>query len=102
MSFKEKEIGMKVTLLFAAAMFLTNYAFADCVYGAKDKTKFAKVDSRTLILSGGYGSDILIKTYTYISYSPSVVVLKDSFCSYDSNVLLIDGEVADVTQVTKL
>jgi len=75
---------------------------ADCVYGAKDKTKFQRLDTHKIILSGGYGSDILIKTYCFIYSSSTVQVLKDDFCSYDSAVLYIDGEVCDANQVNKL
>ena len=38
---------------------------ADCVYGAKDKTSFIVLGSNSILLSGGYGQDILIKTYSY-------------------------------------
>ncbi len=75
---------------------------ADCVYGAKDKTSFQVLDSNTLLLKGGYGSNIIIKTYAYFYSSSDVQVLKDSFCSYDSAVLYIDGEVVDAQKVTKI
>lgn len=77
---------------------------ADCVYGAKDKTKFKIIDEKTILLTGGYGKDILIKIYDYytIQSYARVTVLKDSFCSYDSKVLLIDKRVTDVAEVTGL
>lgn len=77
-------------------------SFADCVYSAKDKAKFIVLDSHTIILQGGPGPDIIIKTYSFINRSSSITVLKDSFCSYDSAVLYIDGEVVDANQVTKV
>lgn len=76
-----------------------NVAYADCVYGAKSKNKFQVLDSHTVILKGGYGKDILIKTFAFIYGSSSLTVLKDDFCSYDSSVLYIDGQVADVNEV---
>ena len=81
---------------------LSTQSFADCVYGAKDKTKFTVLDSHTVILQGGPGSDIIIKTYSFINRSSSITVLKDSFCSYESAVLYIDGEVVDANRVTKV
>lgn len=77
-------------------------ALADCVIGAKEKTKFTILDNRTIILQGGYSPDIVIKMNTTINRSATVTVLKDSFCSFDSAVLYIDGEVTDVSQVTKV
>jgi hypothetical protein len=84
--------------------FLTYCApsFADCVFGAKDKTKFTLLDNRTILLQGGSGSDIIIKTLTSINRASSITVLKDSFCSHENAVLYVDGEVLDVNQVTKV
>ena len=75
---------------------------ADCVYGAKDKTSFQVLGNNSILLTGGYGSDILIKTYSYFYSSSDVKVLKDSFCSYDNAVLYIDGEVVDTQKVTQI
>ena len=77
-------------------------SFADCVFGAKDKTKFVVLDSHTIMLKGGPGSDIIIKTFAFINSSSSVTVLKDSFCSHENAVLYIDDEVVDAAQVTKV
>ena len=87
--------------LLIASLLMTSIQ-ADCVYGAKDKTSFQVLDGNTLMLTGGYGSNIIIKTYSYFYSSSDVRVLKDSFCSYESAVLYIDGEVVDAQQVTKL
>ena len=81
---------------------LSTASFADCVYSAKDKSKFTVLDNHTIILQGGPGPDIIIKTYSFINRASSITVLKDSFCSYESAVLYIDGEVADAKQVTKV
>ena len=88
-----------VAVAIAAVAFNAN---ADCVYGAKEKTSFVVLDSHTIILKGGYGNDILIKTYSFINSYSSITVLKDSFCSYDSAVLYVDNETVDVNQVTKI
>jgi hypothetical protein len=95
--------GKIFTLLFLALfVFIPTLSLADCVYGAKDKTSFTRLDSHTIILQGGYGSDIMIKTYCYIYQSSSVTMLKDDFCSYESSVLYIDGEACDANSVKKL
>ncbi len=47
---------------------------ADCVYGAKDKNKYTRLDSHTVVLQGGYGNGILIKTYCSIYGSSEVQV----------------------------
>lgn len=80
-------------------MLSMSWAYADCVYGAKSKNKFVVLDSHTVILKGGYGKDILIKTFAFIYGSSSLTILKDDFCSYESAVLYIDGQVADVNEV---
>lgn len=95
-----KLIATVVCLLLSLTFSTTT--LADCVYGAKDKTSFTVLDNHTVILQGGYGPDIVIKTYAFIYSSSDITVLKDDFCSYDSAVLYIDGEVADANQVTKV
>ena len=45
-------------------------ALADCVYGAKSKTKFTVLDNHTVILQGGYGGEIILKTYCFINNFP--------------------------------
>ena len=77
-------------------------AMADCVYGAKSKTRFQALDSNTILLTGGYGGAIVVKIYCCVHSSSDVTVLKDDFCTYDSAVLYIDGEVVDVRDVKKI
>ena len=60
-------------------VFAINGAYADCVYGAKSKNKFVVLDSHTVILKGGFGKDILIKTFAFIYSSSSLTILKDDF-----------------------
>lgn len=83
-------------------LLLTQTALAACVLGAKSKTRFTRLDTHTIILSGGYGPKILIKTFCFIHSSSDVSVLKDSFCSHENAVLYIDGEMCDVRSVEKL
>lgn len=92
----------KLLIKLIAFILLSLSVNADCVYGAKDKSSFVVLDSHSIILKGGYGSDILVKTYCYIYSSPSVQILKDSFCDYESSIMYIDGEVCDAKQVKKL
>ena len=77
-------------------------AYADCVMGAQEKTSFLMLDSHTVMLTGGYGSKIIIKTFAFLNNGSQVTVLKNSFCSYESSVLYVDGEVVDANQVTNV
>ena len=88
--------------LIAILLMLAAPCHAECVFGAKNKTSYTRLDSHTIMLTGGFGPDIIIKTLTIIMPMAEVRVLKDSFCSYETAVLYIDGEVVDVTQVTKV
>jgi hypothetical protein len=82
---------------------LTSFSsFADCVYGAKNKTSFVVLDSHSILLKGGLGSDVVIKTFSFIYATSTVSVLKDDFCSFDNAVLYVDGDVVDVSQVTRV
>ena len=76
--------------------------YADCVFGAKQKQSFQVLSNNRILLTGGIGSDILIKTFCFPNRSSSIQVLKDSFCSYESSVLYIDGEVCDANDVTSI
>jgi hypothetical protein len=91
-----------VRILVAAVLILlalTHGAIAGCVYGAEAKSQFVQLDSHTIILKGGFGRDILIKTFAFLNRFSSITVLKDSLCSYESNVLYVDGNLAGVNQV---
>jgi hypothetical protein len=87
-----------IILLVACALSIPG--FADCVHGAKDKKKFTVVDSHTVSLGGGTGPEIIIKTHTAVDASAAITVLKDSFCSHETAVLLVDGETVDATKVS--
>ncbi len=90
------------TKILSLVLLLSVAAHADCVINARSKTKVTIVDSHTIILSGGIGPDIMIKSWAFFNRFSEITVLKDSFCSYESDVLLVDGQVEDVNQVTKL
>ena len=77
-------------------------AFSDCIFGAKNKTSFEILSSNSLLLTGGIGSNILIKTFCFTNSFSNISVLKDSFCSYESSVLYIDDEVCDVNEVKNI
>jgi hypothetical protein len=91
--------------LLGAAILLTSLATtanADCALNAKSKTSFVVLDSHTIILKGGFGKDILIKSFAFFHSSSDVTVLKDDFCDFESNVLYVDGETIDVQQVKNI
>ena len=91
-----------LTAAIASSFLTCSNAYADCVYGAKSKSSYVLLDQNTIMLTDGFGPDIVIKTWTYLNRFSSISVLKDSFCSYESAVLYIDGTVVDANQVTKL
>jgi len=93
---------MKVLAAFLVIFLKINYAQADCVYGAKSKTRFQALDSSTILLTGGYGGTIITKIYCCVYSSSNVTVLKDDFCSFDDAVFYIDGEVKEVRDVKKI
>jgi len=92
-----ERFGLSVLLCFVSFS-----VAADCVYSAKSKSKFTRLDNHTIILQGGTGGDIIVKTFCFIYATSEVQVLQDSFCSYASAVLYVDGEVCDARQVTKV
>jgi hypothetical protein len=91
-------------IIIIAILFLVivSSAGADCVYGGKSKTSFTRLDSHTIVLNGGYGPKMLIKTFCFIYTSSEVSILKDNFCSYENAVLYVDGEVCDAQSVQTL
>jgi hypothetical protein len=94
---------LKISLCVCALVLLgTSPLRADCAYGAKSKTQFQILDSNTILLTGGYGGQIVVKIYCCVMQSSNVTVLKDDFCSYESSVLYIDGNVIDVRDVKKI
>lgn len=91
-----------VKIILALLCWQSDAALADCVYGAKAKTTFTILDSKTIFFQGGYGTSFIVKVPCCVVGSTTVTVLKDNFCSYESAVLYINGEVVDVETVTKI
>jgi hypothetical protein len=77
-------------------------AQADCVVNATSKTTYEVLDSHTILLKGGAGGAIMVKSFSFFYSSSSVRVLQDSFCDFASAVLYVDGEPIDVQQVKQL
>lgn len=76
-------------------------AMADCVNGASMATSFEIIDNTTILLRGN--TSILIKTFCYCFYPGiQIRVLKDSFCDYQSNVLLVGSTVVSAQEVKGL
>jgi len=94
-------LGLKLAVLMILLISI-RAGRADCVIGAKSKTYYTRLDAHTIVLSGGFGGSILIKTFGFIYPTSNVVILKDAFCSYDEAVLYVDGEVCDANSVQKL
>lgn len=92
--------GAVLVLMTSAA--LSSTASAGCILNAKSKTSYVVLDSHTILLKGGIGNDILIKSFAFFYSTSQVSVLKDNFCDYESSVLYVDGQVVDVQQVKSL
>ena len=78
-----------------------------CVFGAKDKDSYKVISTgynAKILFSGGYSSDFIIEIDGSIFYErlDDVYFIKDDFCSYENDVIVIDGEVFGVSKVTKL
>ena len=83
-------------LLFSMSCF----AIADCVEGARTKTKFNRLNNHTIALTGGYGQAIVIRTTCQIKRNSDVAILLDSFCDSDKAVLHVDGKDCDAEKVS--
>ena len=93
---------MKNYYLFVVILVLFAFANADCIYNAKSVTSYRLINANTVLFESYYNS-FIVKTYSYLtSYPSEVYFIKDSFCSYASDVFVWDGEVIDVSEVKKL
>ena len=93
------------TIIFL--FFLPIISYADCVWGAKDKTSYKVINTgygAEILFSGGYGADFIIELDGAIYYETldEVYFIKDNFCDWDSDVIVIDGEVFGVKTVSQL
>ena len=96
---------MKKTILILSFLSVFNIVFADCVYDAKSKESFKVLKTgwgAQIYFTGGYGSDFIVEISGSIYSVDEILILKDDFCSYESSVLYIDGEVFDIKSVTKI
>ena len=93
----------KMTIHFALAILLLTMSClvnAECVEGALTKSKFNRMNSHTIALTGGYGEAIVIRTSCRINRKSTISILKDSFCDDDKAVLHIDGKDCDAEKVS--
>lgn len=97
--FRQRLKLWKISTSIFLALCLSQHAIADCVYSVKSYTSFVILDSHTLILKGGPGKDIMLKSFAFFYSSSQVTVLRDSFCDYESSVLYVDGQPVDIQQV---
>lgn len=90
---------MKKLSCFIFLMLITSYVYGDCIVGAKLKLSYVVLDANTIMLTGGAGPDIIIKSFSFFNSGSRVQVLKDSFCDFQKTVLYVDGRLVDVQEV---
>jgi hypothetical protein len=98
---------MKKVFTIIFFLFLPFITYADCVRGAKDKTEYKVINTgygAEILFSGGYGADFIIELDGSIYYETldEIYFIKDDFCDWDSDVIVIDGEVFGVKTVSQL
>ena len=79
----------------------------DCVYNAKSKESYRVLETgygAKIYFSGGYGSAFVVKLdgSIYTKTFNEVYFIKDDFCDYEDDVLVIDDEVFGVQTVSKV
>ncbi len=96
----------KLLVAVAISTLTISTAFADCIYGAKDKESYKIIDTgygAKIYFSGGYGDDFIIELNGSIFGTiDEVYFIKDDFCNWEDDVIVIDGEVFGVRSVKKL
>ena len=98
---------MKKLTTIILILFFSAPVFADCVIGAKGHTSFRILETgyrAKIYFSGGYSSSFIIEIEgsIYNTYFDEIFFLKDDFCDYESDVIVIDEEVFDVLSVTQV
>lgn len=96
-----------LNLISFAILLAFNTSNLDCVSGAKDKSAFQVLSTgygAKILFSDGLGSDFIIELNgsIYSKNLDEVYFIKDDFCNWDDNVLVIDDEVFGVKTVEKL
>ena len=94
-------------ILLIAALLLSVYSYADCVFGAKEKTSFKVIKTgygAKILFSGSYVDDFIIEIdgSIYNETLDEIYFIKDNFCSWESDVIVINGEVFGVKSVDKV
>lgn len=90
--------AMKKALIFVMATHMLA-AHAECVIAVKTKTNVQILGQHTMLLTGGVGSPVIIRSFAFFYPNSSVMVLKDSFCDYDNNAIAVDNQVISLQQV---
>jgi hypothetical protein len=99
---KKRTTLAAVVAVAASTLGVPIVATGDCILNAKSKTSYVILDSHTILLKGGIGNDILIKSFAFFNTASQVTVLKDSFCDFETAVLYVDGQTVDAQQVKGL
>ncbi|MGS0976160.1 hypothetical protein [Burkholderia glumae] len=75
---------------------------ADCVVGQQSATSVIVLSSNVLLLSGGYAGFTLVKSLTPIYRGANFAVVKDSFCDFDSNAIVMNNQPLTIQQVKNM
>ena len=89
-------------LLAVAVALGSSPANADCVAHAQNRDRIEVLDRHTLLLSGRLGPDILVRTFATIKRRSTITIVRNSFCSFATDVLIVDGNLIGVGRVTAL
>ena len=94
-------------IILTILLFISYCSDADCVYGAKDKESFRFLETgygAKIYFSGGYSNDFVIEISgsIYNTYIDEIYFIKDDFCDYESDVIVIDGTVYDILSVSEI
>lgn len=92
---------MRLLLAIALSLFAGS-AHADCALNVKTKTHWEKIGDRVIILKGGIGPDILVEFLSYVGSTSQLVVLKNTFCSFERNAILVDNRIGQISNVSNL
>ena len=89
-------------LLGIAATVISTSANADCALNAQSRESVTVLDRHTILLSGGRGPDILVRTLAAVNRRAAIAVVRNNFCSFALDVLVVDNEFVGVGRVTVL
>ncbi len=94
-------------ILFILVLLISVNSYADCVWDVKDKAEYKVINTgygAKILFSGGYGDDFVIEIegYVYSETLDEIYFIKDDFCDWESDVIVIEGEVFGVKSVSRL